>query len=90
VWSGGVLGDESAICSDYHRGTTWAPKGEMPVIKTTGARFSINLLSAISSKGYMRFIVTEERCIHRFSETVDIQTGEACIFDSRRVSGTQE
>jgi transposase len=53
-------GDESAIRSDYHSGTTWAPKGQTPVIKTTGARFSVNMLSAISSKGHIRFMVTEK------------------------------
>jgi transposase len=55
-------GDESAIRSDYHSGTTWAPKGQTPVIKTTGARFSVNMLSAISSKGQMRFMVTNKNC----------------------------
>jgi transposase len=55
-------GDESAIRSDYHSGTTWAPRGETPVIKTTGARFSVNMLSAISSKGNMRFMVTDKSC----------------------------
>jgi hypothetical protein len=33
-------GDEASIRSDYHRGTTWAKKGETPVLKTTGVRFS--------------------------------------------------
>lgn len=55
-------GDESAIRSDYHSGTTWAPKGQTPVIKTTGARFSVNMLSAISSKGHMRFLITDKTC----------------------------
>jgi transposase len=55
-------GDESAIRSDYHSGTTWAPRGKTPVIKTTGARFSVNMLSAISSKGHMRFMVTDKTC----------------------------
>jgi hypothetical protein len=55
-------GDESAIRSDYHSGTTWAPKGQMPVLKTTGVRFSVNLLSAISSTGHMRFMVTDKTC----------------------------
>jgi transposase len=50
-------GDESAIRSDYHGETTWAPKGKTPVIKTSGAR-----LSAISSKGHMRFMVTDKTC----------------------------
>jgi transposase len=30
-------GDEASIRSDYHRGTTWAKKGETLVLKTTGA-----------------------------------------------------
>jgi transposase len=53
-------GDESAIRSDYHSGTTRAPKGQTPVIKTSEARFSINMLSAISGKGHMRFMVTKK------------------------------
>jgi transposase len=43
-------GDESAVRSDYHSGTTRAPRGETPVIKAAGARLSVNMLSAITSK----------------------------------------
>lgn len=49
--------DESAIRSDYHQGTTWAPVGETPVVIATGRRFSINMLSAISTRGEMHFMV---------------------------------
>jgi len=52
-------GDEAAIRSDYHSGTTWAPKGKTPIVKTTGARFSVNMISAVSSRGELRFMVTE-------------------------------
>jgi transposase len=45
--------------SDFHRGTTWAPVGQTPVVKTTGARFSLNLISAISAQGLMRFMTVE-------------------------------
>lgn len=54
------FGDEASIRSDYHSGTTWAPKGETPVIRTTGARFKINMLSAISARGELRFMLTEK------------------------------
>jgi transposase len=54
------FGDEAAIRSDYHSGTTWAPKGNTPIVTTTGARFSINMISAISAKGKLRFMVTEK------------------------------
>lgn len=48
--------DEAGVRSDYHSGTTWAIKGETPVVKTTGARFSLNMISAITSKGKMKFM----------------------------------
>lgn len=52
-------GDEASIRSDYHAGTTWGVKGQTPIVKTTGARFKVNMISAISSKGILRFMVTE-------------------------------
>jgi len=55
------FGDESAIRSDFHRGTTWGMKGETPVVEKSGRRFSVNMLSAISPKGKMRFMVTDSR-----------------------------
>jgi transposase len=39
--------DEAGIRSDYHAGTTWAPVGRTPVVKATGARLSVNMLSAV-------------------------------------------
>lgn len=51
--------DEAGIRSDYHSGTTWAPVGRTPVVPNTGARFSINMLSAVSAQGALRFMVHE-------------------------------
>ena len=48
--------DEAGIRSDYHRGTTWGMRGRTPIVRTTGARFSMNMISAITSKGAMRFM----------------------------------
>jgi len=48
--------DEAGIRSDYHRGTTWAVRGETPVIETTGARFSMQMVSAITARGKMKFM----------------------------------
>ncbi|MCA1672986.1 MAG: IS630 family transposase [Actinobacteria bacterium] len=47
--------DEAGIRSDYHAGTTWAPVGQTPVVRSTGARHSINMISAITAKGAMFF-----------------------------------
>jgi transposase len=49
--------DESGVRSDFHSGTTWAPRGETPVVRVTGQRFSLNMISAISPKGSLRFMV---------------------------------
>jgi len=48
--------DEAGIRSDHHFGTTWGMKGATPIVKTTGARFSVNMISAITSKGKMKFM----------------------------------
>lgn len=53
--------DESGIRSDYHAGTTWGRKGETPVVTSTGARFGLNMISAISPRGLMRFMVLSEK-----------------------------
>jgi transposase len=42
-------------------GTTWARRGQTPVVRTTGSRFGLNMLSAISAKGLFRFMVVEGR-----------------------------
>ena len=55
------FGDESSVRSDYHSGTTWAPKGKTPTVKANGSRFRVNLISAISGHGSMRFMATEKR-----------------------------
>lgn len=55
------FGDESSVRSDYHSGTTWAPRGKTPIVETTGARHRVNLISAISQRGAMRFMATEDR-----------------------------
>ncbi|MEM5318528.1 IS630 family transposase [Paraburkholderia sp. JHI869] len=49
--------DESGLRSDYHTGTTWAPQGQTPVVETTGRRFSLNMISAVSPQGEFRFMV---------------------------------
>ncbi len=51
--------DESGVRSDFHSGTTWALKGKTPVVKVTGARFSLNMISAISSRGALQFMVVK-------------------------------
>lgn len=53
--------DEAGIRSDYHSGTTWAPVGKTPVVRNTGARYSVNMISAVNAQGALRFTVHEGR-----------------------------
>lgn len=51
VW----FADEAGVRSDYHAGTTWAPVGQTPVVNSTGARHSVNMISAVAPDGSLRF-----------------------------------
>lgn len=53
------FGDAAHIRSDHHAGRTWGVKGQTPVVESTGSRFSFSLISAVTAKGHMRFMVTE-------------------------------
>ena len=54
------FGDEAGMRSDHHAGTTWAPEGETPIVTATGRRFSINMISAVSARGDLRFMIHED------------------------------
>ena len=51
--------DESGVRSDFHSGTTWALKGQTPVIESTGARFGLNMMAAITPRGQLNFMIVE-------------------------------
>jgi transposase len=51
--------DEAGVRSDYHSGTTWGERGRTPVVRSTGARFGFNLISAVAPNGKLRFMVVE-------------------------------
>jgi hypothetical protein len=51
------FGDAAHIRSDHHTGRSWARKGETPVVATAGTRHAMSLISAITSKGRMRFMI---------------------------------
>lgn len=53
------FGDETGMRSDHQTGRSYAPAGETPVIKKTGNRFSINMISAISNQGHLQFMIIE-------------------------------
>ncbi|MDO0935040.1 IS630 family transposase [Streptomyces sp. DG2A-72] len=58
-----LFADQVGVRSNQVAGRTWGAKGCTPVVRRTGNRFSVNAMSAISTKGRMHFMV--------FTETFD-------------------
>lgn len=54
-------GDEMGLRSDHVTGTSYAPVGETPVVRATGQRFGCNMISAITNKGALAFMVFQEK-----------------------------
>ncbi len=51
--------DEAAVRSDAHRGWTWGKVGETPVVRDSGSRFGLKVISAVTLRGDMRFSFIE-------------------------------
>lgn len=73
------FGDEAGIRSDHHAGTTWAAKGQTPIVSSTGARFGLNMISAVSAQGEFRFMIVPGR----------VNVGEFITFIKRLLVGAK-
>ncbi len=51
--------DEASVRSDSHRGFTWGKVGETPVVKDSGGRFGLSVISGVTPRGDMRFSFIE-------------------------------
>jgi len=57
-------GDEMGLRSDQVSGTAYGRKGHPPVIPGTGKRFGCNMVSAITNRGSLMFMVFRRRFTH--------------------------
>ena len=69
--------DESGVRSDFHSGTTWALRGQTPIIEATGARFGLNMMAAITPRGEMHFMIVKGT----------VSSDEICEFLKRLMHG---
>ena len=53
-------GDEMGFRSDYHAGRTSGRRGQTPVVPATGQRFRANVISALTNRGRLAFMVFRE------------------------------
>lgn len=72
------FGDEAGIRADCHSGTTWAPVGQTPVVKVTGARGGVNMISAVSPAGVLKF----DGFVGRFDATVFVEFLKKLMHDA--------
>jgi len=50
-------GDEMGLRSDHQTGTTYGRKGHTPVVPGTGQRWRCNMISTVTNRGTLRFMV---------------------------------
>jgi transposase len=50
-------GDEMGLRSDHVSGTSYALVGQTPIVRATGQRFGCNMISAITNRGHLAFMV---------------------------------
>lgn len=53
-------GDEMGFRSDYHAGRTYGRRGQTPVVPATGQRFRANVISSVTNRGRLAFMVFRE------------------------------
>ena len=51
--------DEASVRTDFHSGTTWAPVGRTPIVRRTGNRSSVTMISAVAATGDMHFAILD-------------------------------
>ncbi len=54
-------GDEMGLRSDHQTGTSYGRRGQTPVIPGTGQRFRCNVISAVTNRGRLAFMVFRGR-----------------------------
>ena len=54
-------GDEMGLRSDHQSGRSYSKRGHTPVIPGTGQRFGCNMISTITNRGTLRFMVFKKR-----------------------------
>jgi transposase len=54
-------GDQMGVRSDHHAGRSYGRRGQTPVVPATGKRFGCNMMSTITNRGTLRFMIFKKR-----------------------------
>jgi transposase len=84
-------GDETGVRNDCQHSRGYAPRGKTPIVEINAKRFSINMISALSNQGLLRFMMYEEtmtaRVLLRFLKRLIYDAGRKVflVLDNLRV-----
>lgn len=53
--------DESGLRSDAAVGRTWGKRGKTPIVSVPGKRFGCNMISTVTNRGKLHFMIFEDR-----------------------------
>jgi transposase len=73
-------GDQMGVRSDHQAGRSYGRRGETPVIPGTGQRFRCNMISTVTNRGGLAFMVFQER----FTAPVMIKFLRRLVRQTRR------
>lgn len=73
-------GDQMGLRSDHQTGTSYGRRGQTPVVPATGQRFGCNMMSTLTNRGVLTFMVFRRR----FTASVCIQFLRRLIRQRRR------
>lgn len=73
-------GDQMGVRSDHQAGRSYGRRGQTPIIPGTGKRFGGNMMSSITNRGHLSFLMFKER----FTSVVFIRFARRLLRQRRR------
>jgi transposase len=78
-------GDETGVTNKVNNARGFAPRGQTPVLKESGKRLKINMISAVTNKGEMRFMtysssMTQSKLILFLARLIENQSDGNKVF----------
>ena len=83
AWAEGAeihWGDEMGMRSDHQTGRTYGRRGETPVVEGTGLRFRCNVISTVTNRGTLRFMMFRKN----FTTPIFLEFLKRLVRDLRR------
>jgi transposase len=77
--------DETKVTNEVHNGRSYAPKGKTPVVRETAKKIKINMISAMTNRGEVRFMtytasMTQNKYILFLARLVESAGCKVCVI----------